>query len=522
MELVQLAKQGDSRAIAILLGRAFEKQGIAVRVNLKGDCLQVLLEAQPTPAPAAAVTLVQQVMWRLQPVSLERVEVYGRERGAKSFSWQQELRLQPPQPAASSSSPTHTPAPSQPVHQLQKLARQGDPDAIATLLNNALAELSIAVQASWQDYSLHIFLQSPTIRDRANVLAAIDRELIALDSFLIQKLVVEGQTWGSEICEWQAEFELGTYAKAVAQSPPMATGNQAVSSPIQELELNQTSPRLQHPAPTGERTEKRVNRHSTHRQLARSPAQPRSQAVTNEGWGAVLTGLVLAVAVFILSPLKLLFRGFLVMVHEVGHALTHWLFGRPAIPMIDFAFGGGITLSFEQSWLILGLIYLAIAYLIWLCRVYPRLQGVLVLLTGLYSFCLFTNWNLILSTFMGHGMEILAIFSCFYLSMSGYFCRLGGDRAIYAMLGFFTWFCDLQFSWQLLYDLDFQAWYDEGKGGVIDNDLVILASDYFNTNLATVVGWFLVGCIAAPILAFLLFRYEAWWRASLSKLLVTN
>ena len=210
------------------------------------------------------------------------------------------------------------------------------------------------------------------------------------------------------------------------------------------------------------------------------------------------------------------------MVHEVGHALTHWLFGRPAIPMIDFAFGGGITLSFDQSWLILGLIYLAIAYLLWLCRVYPRLQGVLVLLTGLYSFCLFTNWNLILSTFMGHGMEILAVFSCFYLSISGYFCRMAGDRAIYAMLGFFTWFCDLQFSWQLLYDSDFQAWYDEGKGGVIDNDLVILASDYFNTNLSTVVSCFLIGCIAAPILAFLLFRYESWFRFKFSQLLVTK
>ncbi|MBD1864780.1 MULTISPECIES: hypothetical protein [Trichocoleus] len=401
MELVQLAKQGDGRAIATLLNRAFEKQATAVKVNLRGNCLQVLLEATPTPEPLAAMTLMQQVMSHIQPESLERVQVYGREIGAKTFSWQKEIRLQQPQ----------QPPSIQPTLQDRELTKQGD-------------------------------------------------------------------------------FEQNE---------------------------SQTSPCLQQPSAT---KKGKLVFYSTRRQSpSRSSTQHQPQAVTVEGWGAVLTGLGLAVILFILSPLKLLFRGFLVMVHEVGHALAHWLFGRPAIPMIDFAFGGGITLSFEQSWLILGLIYVAIAYSIWLYRVYPRLQGVLVGLAGLYSFCLLTDWNLILSTFMGHGMEVLAIFICLYLSISGYFRRMDGDRTIYAMLGFFTLFSDLQFSWQLLYDLDFQSWYEEGKGGIIDNDLVILASEYFNVDLSTVVGWLVASCITAPILAFLLFRYESWLRSAIGKLL---
>jgi hypothetical protein len=520
---MQLAKQGDGRAIATLLNRAFEKQGIAVKVNLKGRCLQVLLEATPAPEPFAAMTLMQQAMSRLQPELLERVEVYGREVGAKSFSWQQELRLQPLQSPASGSSLATSQTPAQGSPELRQLAQKGDPEAIAKLLNAALAELGITTQVSWQNYCLQIVLQGETIPDRASTLVAIDGELIALESFLIQKLVVQGQVKGSETQNWKEEFELGTHAKTTAPLSPNATGSQvAAPATPQALELNQTSPHLQHPFPIGEGMAKREARYASHRKNpASSPTKPRPQAVTNAGWGAVLTGFVLAVILFLLSPLKLLFRGFLVLVHEVGHALTHWLFGRPAIPMIDFAFGGGITLSFEQSWLILGLIYLAIAYGIWLCRVYPRLQGVLVLLTGLYSFCLFSNWNLILSTFMGHGMEIVAIFTCLYLSVSGYFCRMSGDRAIYAMLGFFTWFCDLQFGWQLLYDLDFQSWYDEGKGGVIDNDLVILASDYFNVDLSTIASIFLGVFIAAPILAVLAFRYESWLQAGLRKLLVT-
>ncbi|HEY9806604.1 MAG TPA: hypothetical protein V6D04_08550, partial [Candidatus Obscuribacterales bacterium] len=89
MELVQLAKQGDGRAIATLLGRTFQQQGVVVKVNLKGSCLQVLLEATPVPSPATAMTQIQRLMSRLQPEVIERVEVYGRESGGKSFSWQQ-------------------------------------------------------------------------------------------------------------------------------------------------------------------------------------------------------------------------------------------------------------------------------------------------------------------------------------------------------------------------------------------------------------------------------------------------
>ena len=512
MELVQLAKQGDGRAIATLLNRVFEKHGIAVKVNLKGNCLQVLLEATLAPEPLAAMTLMQQVISRLEPELLERVEVYGRGIGEKNFSWRKELQLQQTQHSLEhqtfnlslDSFPEVDQFHLQPTLHHRELAKQGDPEAIATLLNQVLAKQGITTQVRWQNYCLHIVLQAKTIPDSATTLVLIERELIALDSFLIQKVVLQGQAEESETYGWQKEFELSVHAKTVAPLPPITTENIVSPPSVREFELkkSQSLPRRQN--------------------LASSSTNLQPQAVTVEGWGAVFTGLVLAVLLFVLGPLKLLFRGFLVLVHEVGHALTHWLFGRPAIPMIDFAFGGGITLSFEQSRLILGLIYLAIAYLIWLCRVYPRLQGVLVLLSGLYSFCLFTSWNLILSTFMGHGMEILAIFVCLYLSISGYFCRVGGDRAIYAMLGFFTLFSDLQFSWQLLYDLDFQSWYGEGKGGVIDNDLVILASDYFNTDLSTLVGFLMTGCIVAPILAFLLFRYEFWLRAGVGKLLMTN
>lgn len=525
MDLGQLARQGDTQAIATLLKRAFEQQGTTVKVNRQDQCLQILLEASQVPEQAAAMYVIQQMMSVLQPAGLSLVRVYGRRSGAAHYVWQQEFPVTYVESVPAVSAQDHA------IGELAKsaqtdppqrqLARKGDPEAIAAWMNSLLARQQITTQVSWQDYRLHIILTALTVPPQTPILRWLDCELTNLDAFMIQNLVVQGRVADSGTPAWQAEFELGAYIhSSVESSPPPENSTSVNSNSSTDLATLAVPSNLS----TSVQPDKPIShpvRLSPTRRTAPTPPPPklRSQAVTTQGWGALLTGLVLAVFLFALAPLKLLFRGFLVMVHEVGHAITHWLFGRPAIPMVDFAFGGGLTLHFEQSWVILALIYGAIAFLIFLCRIYPRLQGIVVLWTLAYSLCLFTNWNLILSTFMGHGMELIAIFGCLYLAISGYFCRLGGDRAIYAMLGFFTFFCDLQFSWQLLYDADFQAWYGEGKGGMIDNDLVILASEYFGVDLAAVVYFFLAICIMTPVLAFLLFRYEPWLRAGFRKLL---
>ncbi len=239
------------------------------------------------------------------------------------------------------------------------------------------------------------------------------------------------------------------------------------------------------------------------------PLQP--QPISTVGLGALGTGLLLAIALFSIGFLHLLFNGFLVMVHEVGHAITHWLFGRPAIPTVNILFGGGITLAMEQVALLVVAIYLGFAWLLYRVRRYPRVQGLLVVVILLYSYCLLTPTNQMLTTFMGHGMELVAIALCLYLATSGYFCRIKGDRTIYAMLGFFTLFHDIQFSWRLGHDADYRAWYEGGIGGMIDNDFVILA-DYFRVDLGTIAAWFLIACLIAPAIALILFRYEACWR----------
>jgi hypothetical protein len=209
-----------------------------------------------------------------------------------------------------------------------------------------------------------------------------------------------------------------------------------------------------------------------------------------------------------------LFRGFLILVHELGHAITYWIFGYPAVPSVNLLHGGGITLALNRLWPLVWLILLGLAYLLYRYRQSTNSVSWLLAITGLYSFCALTLWHQRLIAYMGHGAETLAISVCLYCAMGGYRCRHGGERTIYAMLGFFTWFEDIRFAGGLLWDADLQANYLNGIGGVLDNDFVRLADD-LGTGLASVAGCFLVTTILMPILTGLAFRYEQSWQHAL-------
>lgn len=256
--------------------------------------------------------------------------------------------------------------------------------------------------------------------------------------------------------------------------------------------------------------------------VVRSPETkptPHPVTITPAGWSALITGFVLAIGLAAIGFLNLLFHGFIVLVHEIGHAVTHWVFGEPAIPAVNILYGGGITLAFERSPLVLAIIYGGILFGIWRCRTYPRVQGLIVLFSILYTICLVTPLSRIFTVLMGHGMELTAIFVCIFLAATGYFCRFAGDRSIYAMLGFYTLFSNLRFSWNLLRNPEFREWYEGGIGGMIDNDLVILATQYFHVDLSVIAQLLLFGCIGVIALTFLAIRYEQWGWAGLNQVI---
>jgi cell division septation protein DedD len=90
----ELAKQGNPQAIASWLNSQLPSEGIATSANLDGDCLDVILEAEQVPIEDTLVDFVREKLTDLQPNSIRKVKVEGRESGKIVAAWSQEFSLE--------------------------------------------------------------------------------------------------------------------------------------------------------------------------------------------------------------------------------------------------------------------------------------------------------------------------------------------------------------------------------------------------------------------------------------------
>ncbi|MEG4278814.1 hypothetical protein QUA62_15215 [Microcoleus sp. MON1_C1] len=87
----ELAKQGNPEAIASWLNSQLQSEGITASANLDGDCLDVILEAEQVPIENTLVDFVRTELTNLQPDSIRKVKVEGRESGQIAAAWSQEF-----------------------------------------------------------------------------------------------------------------------------------------------------------------------------------------------------------------------------------------------------------------------------------------------------------------------------------------------------------------------------------------------------------------------------------------------
>ncbi|MEG5035901.1 hypothetical protein [Microcoleus sp. AT3-D2] len=90
----ELAKQGNPQAIASWLNSQLQSEGITASANLDGDCLDVILEAEQVPRENKLVDFVRTELTNLQPDSIRKVKVEGRESGQIAAAWSQEFSLE--------------------------------------------------------------------------------------------------------------------------------------------------------------------------------------------------------------------------------------------------------------------------------------------------------------------------------------------------------------------------------------------------------------------------------------------
>jgi hypothetical protein len=93
-EVVNLAKKGDSGAIAVVMNEITQPKGILVRVQYQGDCLHILFQGAQIPKQQTAVSLVRAVLKQLNLQWQRSVMVYGRQQGSHHTSWHEALQLE--------------------------------------------------------------------------------------------------------------------------------------------------------------------------------------------------------------------------------------------------------------------------------------------------------------------------------------------------------------------------------------------------------------------------------------------
>jgi hypothetical protein len=91
--LLQLAKQGNARAIAILLNRSLQPKGIAARASFKDGCLQIMLESAQVPDQLVFVNFIYKGITNLGSEVINTVKVYGRKVGEEFPAWNQVFDL---------------------------------------------------------------------------------------------------------------------------------------------------------------------------------------------------------------------------------------------------------------------------------------------------------------------------------------------------------------------------------------------------------------------------------------------
>jgi hypothetical protein len=123
---------------------------------------------------------------------------------------------------------------------LLKLARQGDPRAIAALMNDALREQEIWVKASRHDRSLQIMLKAPRALDQSTCIAFLRWGMARLQSATIDHIhLYAWQSYG-DFPDWVTDFALDL---ALEPSEPQPAHAAAIEEFDAALKISEVAPK---------------------------------------------------------------------------------------------------------------------------------------------------------------------------------------------------------------------------------------------------------------------------------------
>ncbi len=118
-----------------------------------------------------------------------------------------------------------------------EMARQGNPDAIATLINRALNPQGISAQVMRDANGLHLVLESPHGAPQQDVVDFLQQGVSHLGAEGVQAFNVYGRRAGDRHAEWQQQIAVTAGTPTHAQLEAYRVQGQSSQTPMTEIEL---------------------------------------------------------------------------------------------------------------------------------------------------------------------------------------------------------------------------------------------------------------------------------------------
>jgi hypothetical protein len=190
-------------------------------------------------------------------------------------------------------------------------------------------------------------------------------------------------------------------------------------------------------------------------------------------------GLLAAIVAYAIPFVRFVLSALVTLFHELGHAVAGWLLGYASLPAFDLVYGGGFTHRGEFRISIAILVAGGFGYLMWMYRGHRRAMVMIGALALVWLFFVTSEWRReLVIGIAGHLAEFILAGVLFYKALAGTGWKNPAvERPLGAFIAFFVQIHSMFFAWRLLHDVDFLAWYREGKGGALMNDLEQVALD---------------------------------------------
>ena len=216
---------------------------------------------------------------------------------------------------------------------------------------------------------------------------------------------------------------------------------------------------------------------------------------------AIKLGVAVGAIVFLFPLTRFIFSYLLIIVHELGHTAFALLFGIPAVPALDFMFGGGVSLMWDRSILLTLCVIGGGLALLWRVRCDSRALAIGGGVALFWTLAMVTPLHDVMILAMGHGAELLFAGYAWHKCLTGN-CRSETERWLFGACSVFVLLSAWTFGYKLLASSLFRRQYEQAKGGGHWMDFSRIAEQHLHVDLSIVAATFWLLTALTPVVAY--------------------